>query len=144
MKILFLIPYPLDYAPSQRFRFEQYFELLKKNGFEIQAQPFIGVSTWNSLYQDGNLISKVWGIALGFFQRFDDLFRTRSADFVFIHREAAPIGPPFFEWFISKVMGKTIIYDFDDAIWLPNTSEENALVARIKWHAKVRSICRWS
>ncbi|MDA1122505.1 MAG: glycosyltransferase family 4 protein [Bacteroidetes bacterium] len=134
----------MDYAPSQRFRFEQYFELLKKNGVEIEARPFIDVATWNSLYLEGNFISKTIGIGLGFIKRFRDVFRAKEADLIFIHREAAPMGLPFLEWIISNVLGKKIIYDFDDAIWLPNTSKENALVARIKWHSKVGSICRWS
>jgi glycosyltransferase involved in cell wall biosynthesis len=65
-------------------------------------------------------------------------------DFVFIHREAAPIGPPVFEWIIAKILRKKIIYDFDDAIWLPNTSDSNNIVAGLKWHSKVGHICRWS
>jgi glycosyltransferase involved in cell wall biosynthesis len=42
------------------------------------------------------------------------------------------------------VLGKKIIYDFDDAIWIPNTSEANKIVASFKWHHKVGAICRWS
>jgi len=30
--IYFLAPYPFNSAPSQRFRFEQYFEFLKNQG----------------------------------------------------------------------------------------------------------------
>jgi len=144
MKVLFLIPYPIKSAPSQRFHFEQNFELLKLHGFALEVRPFIGTSTWNSLYKKGNLIGKIAGICLGFLKRFGDLIRAPSADFVFIHREAAPVGPPIFEWIIAKILRKRIIYDFDDAIWLPNTSKENFLVAGIKWHKKVGSICRWS
>ena len=65
-------------------------------------------------------------------------------DFVFIHREATPLGPPIIEWVIAKVFRKKIIYDFDDAIWLPNTSQENKIAAALKYHSKVRSICKWS
>ena len=34
--------------------------------------------------------------------------------------------------------------DFDDAIWLPNTSENNKMIAGLKWHHKVDSICKWA
>jgi glycosyltransferase involved in cell wall biosynthesis len=63
---------------------------------------------------------------------------------VFIHREAAPLGPPVFEWVIAKILSRKIIYDFDDAIWLPNVSESNKLFSKIKWYRKVSSVCKWS
>ncbi len=63
---------------------------------------------------------------------------------IFIHREAAPLGPPVFEWIFAKILRKKIIYDFDDAIWIPNTSEQNRMAAWLKCHWKVRWICRWS
>lgn len=72
------------------------------------------------------------------------LFHLNSYDFVFIHREVTPIGPAFFEWWIATISKKKIIYDFDDAIWLANTSEENKLAAFLKWHQKTKSICTWS
>jgi glycosyltransferase involved in cell wall biosynthesis len=72
------------------------------------------------------------------------LVRLSTADFVFIHRECLPIGPPVIEWIIAKVLRKKIIYDFDDAIWLPNTSDENKLIGKLKWHSKVKKICQWS
>lgn len=76
--------------------------------------------------------------------RFWHVLKSLSYDWVFIHRECAPIGPPVFEFIIAKVFGKKIIYDFDDAIWLPNTSQENKLAGWLKFHGKVKSICKWS
>ena len=80
----------------------------------------------------------------GFGRRLALLARVPAFDFVFIHREAAPLGPPVLEWLIAKVLRKRIIYDFDDAIWLANTSEANRIAAGLKWHQKVGSICRWA
>ena len=65
-------------------------------------------------------------------------------DFVYIHREAAPLGPPLFEWIIAKIWRKKIIYDFDDAIWIPVASENNKIARYVKWFSKVASICRMS
>lgn len=144
MRIIFIIPYPLGKAPSQRFRFEQYTELLNKRGHSVEFAPFIDDKTWHVLYQNGKHVAKALGIFKGFLKRIFLLFRLYRFDFVFIHREAAPVGPPVFEWIIGKVFQKKIIYDFDDAIWLPNTSKENLLAAKLKWHSKTAPICQLS
>lgn len=72
------------------------------------------------------------------------LFRVPSFDFIFIHREAAPIGPPIIEWVIGRVLKKKIIYDFDDAIWTTDNSEEGHLAKILKCRWKVKWICKWS
>ena len=144
MRILFLVPYPPGRAPSQRFRFEQYLDELTAHGHYYRLAPFLSVATWDILYKPGYAVAKALGILSGFVRRVGLLFVVPSYDFVFVHREAAPIGPPVFEWFIAKVLGKKIIYDFDDAIWLANTSEANKIAAGLKWHHKVADICRWA
>lgn len=144
MKILFLFPYPSATAASQRFRFEQYFESLEEQNIQYDLQAFLDEKTWQILYKEGNKTRKVWGIVKGFFRRFFRLFTMRKYDFIFIHREASPIGPPIFEWLIAKVLRKKIIFDFDDAIWLSNTTQSNALVAKIKFHGKTAKICKWA
>ncbi|GAB2531059.1 glycosyltransferase family 4 protein [Rufibacter soli] len=144
MKILFVVPYPFGKAPSQRFRFEQYLGLLEEAGGEYEFAPFLDEATWKILYKPGHVVQKVVGILKGFLKRILLLFSVAKFDYIFIHREATPIGPPFFEWIVTKVLGKKVIYDFDDAIWVPNTSESNKVVAGIKWHHKVGDICKWA
>ena len=144
MRILFLVPYPSGRAPSQRFRFEQYFDALTAHGHTYRLAPFISVATWNILYQPGRSTKKARGILAGFARRLLLLLSVPTYDFVFVHREAAPIGPPVFEWLIAKVLRKKIIYDFDDAIWLANTSDANKMAAGVKWHHKVTYTCRWA
>ncbi|SMD36501.1 Glycosyltransferase involved in cell wall bisynthesis [Reichenbachiella faecimaris] len=143
-RILFLTPYPMDTAGSQRFRFEQYLTFLGEKGFEYDCQSFIDDSTWSILYQEGKVLRKAWGIASGFVRRLLLFTRLHRFDFVFVHREASPLGIPFIEWLITKVWKKRLIYDFDDAIWLPNTSSENGLVAWLKFPEKVKRIISWS
>jgi glycosyltransferase involved in cell wall biosynthesis len=144
MRILFLIPYPPGQAPSQRFRFEQYLALLVQQGYYYHLAPFISQDTWAILYKPGHNLQKVAGIIGGFMKRISQLITASNYDYVFIHREAAPLGPPLLEWIIAKVLRKRIIYDFDDAIWLANISEANRLAAGLKFHHKVDSICRWA
>ena len=142
--ILFLIPYPVGKAPSQRFRFEQYLEALTAAGHRYRLAPFISDATWAILYLPGHAGAKVAGILRGFGRRLGHVRAARHYDFVFVHREAAPLGPPVFEWLLARVLKKRLVYDFDDAIWLANTSEANQLVAGLKWHQKVGRICGWA
>ncbi|MEX0812147.1 MAG: glycosyltransferase [Chitinophagales bacterium] len=144
MKLLFLVPYPQSSAPSQRFRFEQYFTFLKEKGLEFDVQSFIDDATWKVLYQKGRVLKKLLGILKGFLRRFLILFQLRKYDYVFIHREAAPIGPPVFEYLIAKVFRKKIIFDFDDAIWLENVSDSNKLFSKTKFYGKTKKIIQWA
>jgi len=144
-RILFLLPYPLGKAPSQRFRVEQLLPLLDAAGIRYTLRPFMSMATWEVLYRQGSLLRKAWGIAGSFVRRkITVLFEAPKYDYIFIHREAAPLGPPVFEWLLAKVLRKKIIFDFDDAIWIPNTSAENRIAAWLKAHWKTRCICRWS
>lgn len=142
--IYFIVPYPYQKAPSQRFRFEQYVDFLKSQGFEIEIHPFIDEQTWEKLYTENNTLAKVGGILKSFLNRFKLLFRLKKADYIFIHREASQIGPPIFEWFIAKVLRRKYIYDFDDAIWLANYSEVNARFQKLKMYWKVNYCMKWA
>jgi glycosyltransferase involved in cell wall biosynthesis len=144
LKVLFIFPYPHGTAASQRFRFEQYLPFLAEAGITYRLEPFLDDKTWKILYRPGYGMAKVWGILKGFGRRIRLLTRISHFDFVFIHREAAPLGPPVLEWVMAKVLRKRIIFDFDDAIWLPNTSATNRIAAGLKWHHKTSSICRWA
>nr|WKN36527.1 glycosyltransferase family 4 protein [Tunicatimonas sp. TK19036] len=142
--IIILCPYPSGGAPSQRFRYEQYLDALVRAGYRYQICSFIDLKTNRILYQPGHTLRKAGGIAQGFLRRIRHLFISRNADAVLIHREATPLGPPWVEWIIAKILRKPIIYDFDDAIWLEDQSGVNSWVSRLKWRNKVAKICRWS
>src|SRR5215211_60185 len=144
-KILFLLPYPLNQAPSQRFRVEAYFPLLAEQQLSFDTNEFLDEAAWKILYKKGATLKKVWAIFGGYIKRLAlVLFSVGRYEYIFIHREAAPLGPPIFEWWLAKVQRKKIIYDFDDAIWIPNVSESNRIVSFLKCFWKVKWICRWS
>jgi glycosyltransferase involved in cell wall biosynthesis len=144
VKVLFVVPFPIGKAASQRFRVEQYLPYLREYNVNYKLSSFWDDSTWEILYKDGNAIRKALGALNGFIRRVSLLTQVSNFNYVFIHREATPIGPPWFEWVASKVLKKKVIYDFDDAIWLNNTSEENLLATHLKWPEKTGSICKWS
>jgi glycosyltransferase involved in cell wall biosynthesis len=90
------------------------------------------------------MLSKFKAVLLGFSKRFFAIFKSPMYDFVFIHREVAPFGPPIFEWILVKLLKKRIIYDFDDAIWMTDRQQEPAILRMLKWRGKVSSICKWA
>lgn len=143
-RILFVHPYPGGMAPSQRFRFEQYYNILEENGFQVRTAAFYSIAAWRILYLPGHFISKFFHVLAGYIKRFMLIFRIPVYDFVFIHREITPAGPPVIEWIISRVLRKKIIYDFDDAIWLPDKREESAMRGKIKNRSKFKTICKLS
>lgn len=80
----------------------------------------------------------------GFAHRLMLLFKLSGCAYIFIHREITPIGPPIFEWVIARILRRKIIYDFDDAIWLTDNTQEYTLENFMRWRSKVAKICRWS
>lgn len=144
MKILFIVPYSVDYAPSQRFRFEQYFNFLSQFGHNTRLVPFQSQRNWQVFYQNGQFLKKGLLIFAGSMRRVGLLLSVHRFTHVFIHREALPFGPPWFEWLLAKIWKKKIIYDFDDAIWMTDKTTESRLEAMLKWRSKVRNICKLS
>lgn len=132
MKILFLVPYPLDSAPSQRFRFEQYLPYLDKQGHSYEIEPFLDAKTWEVFYQKGHVIAKLRAILRGIGRRKKMLKKLDLFDHVFVHREISPLGlSSLHRKFLDRASSK-LIYDFDDAIWIENYSSGNRLFAKLK------------
>lgn len=144
MKILFLAPYPPGKSPSQRYRLEHYLQNLEQSKIKYTYRAFIGDTAWEYFFLPGNYLKKAGTVLMGFVKRFFQLFTLYKYDFVYVHREITPIGPPVFEWIITKAFRKKIIYDFDDAIWIPVTSENNKTVSGFKNFSKVGKICKWA
>lgn len=144
MKVLFLVPAPLNISPGQRFRFEHYLPFLDKHEISYTIKPFWTLAVWKILFIKGHFLSKSFGLLRGLAGRCFVVINLFKYDYIFIYREAAPVGPPVFEWIISKIWRKKIIYDFDDAIWLRMSSSANPQAALIKCSWKVNYICKYS
>jgi glycosyltransferase involved in cell wall biosynthesis len=108
------------------------------------VKPFTVDKDYQFLFSEGAAMRKILILIKGFVGRLTTLFVLRRFDFVFIHREVAPIGPPVFEWLIAKVFRKKIIYDFDDAIWLTDRSDESWLTKKLRARNKVSAVCKLS
>lgn len=143
-KLHIIAPYPRGEAPSQRFRFEQYLPFLEENGFEIRYHSFHTDKSWERLYKKGRFIQKFLDLNYNFLRRWILLFQLIGAKHLFMHREMAHLGPPVFEWILVKIMRKKYVYDFDDAIWIPNYSSANARFQKLKCYWKIHYLIKWA
>jgi len=134
----------MNVAPSQRFRVEIFLPDLEKAGISYKTLSFLDQQAWNILYKPGHRFLKAWGTLKGFFRRIDHLFQSAKADYIFIHREATPLGPPIFEWFLAKVFRKKIIHEYDDAIWIPGGEQASWKKKWLKATWKIKYIIKWS
>ena len=143
-EILFIAQYPENVSPGQRFRFELYKDILIENGFSITTRSFLDKKGYDIIHQTGYFFSKTWAVKKGYFKRIALLFQIKKYNFILLQREAAPLGPAWFEWLCIKVFKRKLIYDFDDAIWMPHISDHNSFARSLKNVNKVKKICSWA
>jgi glycosyltransferase involved in cell wall biosynthesis len=120
-RLLVLTPAPTSSA-STRFRLEQFFPVLRARGIEPILRPFLDEDGFRVLYRPGHLATKARAAASALVGRIGDLVRATRCDAVLLHREAALIGPPLLEWLMALPMRRPIIFDLDDAVWVPYAS----------------------
>jgi glycosyltransferase involved in cell wall biosynthesis len=140
MQVLAIVPCLYDTAPGQRYRIEQWEPLLKQEGIDITFVPFECRNLNRKLYEPGQMGRKARLVGQAFGRRSRVLSRVRGYDLVYLYREAALIGPPLIELGITQAK-VPIVYDFDDAIFLPSSSEANRALRWLKYPAKVPRLC---
>ncbi|MCC6840087.1 MAG: glycosyltransferase family 4 protein [Flavobacteriales bacterium] len=138
-RILFIASHRPDRAPGQRFRFEQYFHHLEQNGHQCELSFLVGQQDDRVLYTRGNYLGKARFVRRAIRKRSADLARVNDFDIVFIFREALMTRSIRFEEGFKRSRAK-LVFDFDDAIWLPNVSEANRAWAWMKDPGKTSRI----
>ena len=123
-QVLILCAHRPKRSPSQRYRFEQYLPFLEKQGYNFTFSYLLNEKDDLAFYAKGNFISKVFILFKSLLIRIKDCFRFKKFDIVFIQREASFLGTSFFEKRARK-SGAYVIFDFDDSIWLADTSPGN-------------------
>ena len=142
-RVLALSPIPEEGA-GYRFRVSQFIPYLEARGYEFTVSPFFTPEFFRLVYRPGHYLRKIAafaGLSLG---RLRSLRGLSQYDLVVLYREAFPIGPPVIERWLAGPGKPPIVYDFDDAIFLPNVSDANRVIASLKWAGKVPEIVRRS
>ena len=141
MNVLAWVPYPLGIAPGQRYRIEQWAPYLRDQGIEVTFQAFATPQLNRMLYQRGRWPAKAAGMAAGLARRFAQALEARRYDAVFLQREGSLIGPAWSERLL-RARQPAIVYDFDDAVYLPYVSPTNRYLSYLKFPWKTRALCR--
>ncbi len=142
LRLLALSPVPAEGAGC-RFRVMQYVPALERAGFSVTVAPFFDAAFFDLVYRPGRYVEKFAAFVRQSIARVKLLLSCGRYDAFFVYREAYPFGPPWFEAALSR-SGRPIIYDFDDAIFLTNSSEANRFAAALKHPQKVAAILRRS
>lgn len=122
--VLILCAHRPGRSPSQRYRFEQYLPYLEQHGFTFTFSYLLSETDDKLFYAHGHFPRKVGILAKSVFIRLKDCFRLKRYDVVFVQREALFLGTSVVEH-AASVFAKYFIFDFDDSIWLADTSPGN-------------------
>lgn len=143
MRVLAIVPSIYDTSPGQRFRLEQWEPLLNAKGVEITYSPFETEELRQILYQNGHTLQKIQAVTKNMNRRRKELNSVRDFDLVYVFREAALLGPAWFERKIAR-SGVPMIFDFDDAVFVAYKSPANGYLSYLKFPNKTGEICHLS
>ncbi|HEU4575141.1 MAG TPA: glycosyltransferase family 4 protein [Chitinophagaceae bacterium] len=138
--VLILCLHRPNRSPSQRYRFEEYLPYLEQHGYVFEFSYLLNEQDDRIFYQPGHYFQKFCIVAKSTWKRLLNVFRARRYDLAFVQREAYMLGTSFFERAIAARI--PLIYDFDDAIWMPVVSEGNKKLAFLKNAAKTAELVR--
>lgn len=140
-RILYLVPHRFNRSPGQRFRCEHFIPYVEDAGYKITYSN--ALSKWDDyyFYSYGKYLIKLFIVAKVFCKRLLQILQVKKYDIVFIYREAFMLGTVFFER-LARYFKIPIIFDFDDSIWLNDTSQGNQNLKWMKRPGKTADICK--
>ncbi len=140
LNVIAVVPYPTGRVPGQRFRIEQWTSQLSALGIKVDFSPFLSAEALNVLYRRGHLVRKTLAVLAGWARRASALTSIRGFDVAYVYRELAPLAPAFVEGRLAR--GTPVLYDFDDAIYLPTASDANPWTRRFRSASRIGALCR--
>jgi glycosyltransferase involved in cell wall biosynthesis len=140
VRVLALSPVPYEGAGC-RYRIAQYVPHLAAHGIELTIAPFFDREFFELVYRPGRTARKAQLFFRQALARARTVLRHRRYDLMLIYREAMPVGPPIVESMLAAAK-VPLVYDFDDAVFLPNTSDANRWIGALKRPQKTAAIIR--
>jgi glycosyltransferase involved in cell wall biosynthesis len=130
-RLLVLATYPRS-AAATRFRACAYFDALASHGIDAELHPFLDDEFFLAFYRPDARMGKALGLVRASLERVRLLLNRENFDAVFVQREAALWGPAIVETILARVKKIPIVFDFDDAIWVEESS-----TSRYPWLARL-------
>lgn len=143
IRVLALSPIPEDGAGC-RFRIAQFIPFLESAGFSVTLRSLFTPEFFQLVYKPGHTLRKAAAFVGLSLKRLESLRDVSTFDVVFIYREMFPIGPAIVERLLASPKRPPVVFDFDDAIFLPSVSDANRLIAALKQPRKIETILRVS
>lgn len=143
MRVLLVLPYAWDLVPGQRYRIEQWASWLRERGVDLQVSSLLSREDRGLLYRRRHFPQKALLLLARLGHRVRELRGAGDADAIWLHRAAFPVGPAFLERWLAR-SGVPIIYEFDDAIYIADTTQANRRFRFLKCSGKTADICRLS
>jgi glycosyltransferase involved in cell wall biosynthesis len=143
LRMLYLALWSPDRSPSQRYRIEPFLKFWRERGLDTTYDWVLNANDMAGFY--GERLPAKAGVALkATVRRALGLAWTAMNparyDVIFIQRQAFFLGGAWSEWVASQ--RAPLVFDFDDAIWLPDISRGNRRYASLKNVEKLPSILR--
>jgi glycosyltransferase involved in cell wall biosynthesis len=142
VRLLTLVHKAPGISPGQRFRLEQWAPHLRaRHGIALEFVPFESPALTRIIPRPGHHLEKAALLVGDLLRRREVLELARSCDGVVVYREASMLGPALYERLLAA-RGLPLIYDFDDAIWLPSAGSVNGAFRTLRFPGKTATICR--
>jgi len=132
LKVLFL-PTASWNDPPSRYRIYQYLDYLRRQGIVADCRPGLSDYVYARFAPYKGIIAKFVFFGLGTLSRILACFIIWRYDAIFIQRLVLPHIYPFPEMLICRVaglLGKSLIFDFDDAIFATSPHRKKTLAEK--------------
>ncbi|MBW3534381.1 MAG: glycosyltransferase family 4 protein [Gemmatimonadetes bacterium] len=139
MRVTAFAPYPPE-GPSTRFRLTQLAAPLSERGLDLRVLPFVTADLYPLLRRRG-AVRKVSLLVGGLGRRAREIAAVSPDGVALVHRELAPL--------LNRALlrrlrgtGAPLVFDFDDAVYLPSPGAHPLLGPLRHPEAVTRAFCR--
>jgi len=136
MRVLAFAPYP-EAGASTRYRILQYVPALAASGIELVCDSLHSDEGFRRLYSSSGFVTKAKDWLAAGLRRLERVGHASEFDVVLLHRELWPLRGLIHERALLR-KNPHWVFDLDDAVYLPNVSEENRRLAALKAPGKSR------